>query len=71
MRGGEVANFRRNKILSNVTFVILFLVCLGAYTPERLGDFSWSGVSLGILFLYHFLPLQWLAVVSTCSLSIF
>ncbi|XP_064615335.1 transmembrane protein 164-like [Liolophura sinensis] len=53
-----------------IVTVPCYLMSLGgAYTPERLGDFSWSGVSLGILFLYHFLPLQWLAVVSHVNLN--
>ena len=36
----------------------------GVYIPEDLRDFSWSSMALGILYLYHFIPLQILAVVS-------
>ncbi|CAL4129140.1 unnamed protein product, partial [Meganyctiphanes norvegica] len=36
----------------------------GVYTVEDLKDFSWTIMSLGILLLYHFLPLQWLSMVA-------
>lgn len=30
----------------------------GAYTAEDLGDWSWQGLSYGVILLYHFLFLQ-------------
>ncbi|KAH9487905.1 hypothetical protein Btru_067429 [Bulinus truncatus] len=39
------------------------------YIPERIGDFSWAMVACGILFLYHFIPLQLLAYVSHVNLN--
>lgn len=35
----------------------------GIYTIERMADFNWSLAASGLLFAYHFLPLQLLAVV--------
>lgn len=41
----------------------------GVYTVEDLKDFSWTIMSLGILLLYHFLPLQWLSMVAEVNLN--
>ncbi|KAI8772294.1 transmembrane protein 164 [Biomphalaria glabrata] len=47
-----------------------YLMSLGdPYIPERLNDFSWSMVAFGLLFLYHFIPLQMLAYVSHVNLN--
>ncbi|XP_077987796.1 transmembrane protein 164-like [Glandiceps talaboti] len=35
--------------------------CGGAFTPEPFSDFCWVGWTTGIIFMYHFLPLQGLA----------
>ncbi|GFN85948.1 transmembrane protein 164 [Plakobranchus ocellatus] len=39
------------------------------FIPEKLSDFSWSMTSFGLLFLYHFIPLQVLAYVSQVNLN--
>ncbi|XP_070173919.1 transmembrane protein 164-like isoform X2 [Littorina saxatilis] len=40
-----------------------YLMSLGdPYIPERLGDFSWAAMTFGVAFLYHFIPLQILAM---------
>ncbi|CAL1535852.1 unnamed protein product [Lymnaea stagnalis] len=39
------------------------------FIPERLGDFSWSMISFGFLFIYHFLPLQLVAYASQVNLN--
>ncbi|XP_025078536.1 transmembrane protein 164-like isoform X1 [Pomacea canaliculata] len=40
-----------------------YLMHLGdPYIPERLGDFSWAAMAGGLLFIYHFCPLQLLAL---------
>jgi hypothetical protein len=46
--------------------MIIFCLFLGVYTPEPLWDFSWAAVSVGNMYMYHFITLQYLAYVSTC-----
>merc|ERR1712002_219324 len=41
----------------------------GVYTVENLKDMSWTVMSLGILILYHFLPMQWLSMVAEVNLN--
>ncbi|KAK3095813.1 hypothetical protein FSP39_019515 [Pinctada imbricata] len=41
----------------------------GVYTTEPLLDFSWAQVSLGLLYVYHFIPLQYLAYQSKVNLN--
>lgn len=41
----------------------------GAYTVERLGDFSWSIMSTGIQCLYSFVGLQAIALLTTMNLN--
>ncbi|XP_046573143.1 transmembrane protein 164-like isoform X1 [Haliotis rubra] len=41
----------------------------GAYIPENILDFTWGFMSLGILYIYHFVPLQLLAYFSTVNLN--
>ncbi|XP_052215002.1 transmembrane protein 164-like isoform X2 [Dreissena polymorpha] len=36
----------------------------GVYTPEKLRDMSWGILSLGWLYFFHFVPLNYLAVVN-------
>ena len=43
----------------------------GVYTAEPLLDFSWSRVSLGLLYVYHFIPLQYLAYVSNTVYTLY
>jgi hypothetical protein len=45
------------------------LRCGGVYTTEGYGDFSWTILTLGLLFIYHWLPLQYLALKSLVNLS--
>lgn len=53
------------KILSSCILMSLHLYYFeGPYIPELLGDFSWVIFTLGLLFLYHWLPLQILAMVN-------
>ncbi|XP_050389357.2 transmembrane protein 164 [Patella vulgata] len=50
--------------------VPLYLLRMGGvYIPEKLNDFSWSLVALGILFIYHFIPLQIGALISHVNLN--
>lgn len=45
-------------------------VVLGVYTPEKLKDMSWALLSLGWLYFFHFVPLNYLAVVSNKSYTL-
>ncbi|KAL8600009.1 hypothetical protein ACOMHN_057778 [Nucella lapillus] len=47
-----------------------YLMHLGdPYIPERLSDFSWASMTFGLLFLYHFIPLQLLAIGTQVNLN--
>jgi hypothetical protein len=48
---------------------IYLLRLRGAYTPEPFSDFSWVSFTLGLLLIYHFLPLQCLALLSLVNLN--
>lgn len=41
----------------------------GVYTPEKLSDMSWALLSLGWLYFFHFVPLNYLAVLSQVNLN--
>ncbi|KAF2364032.1 Transmembrane protein 164 [Trinorchestia longiramus] len=41
----------------------------GVYTIEDLSDMSWTFLSTGIIFLYHFLPLQAIGLMSEVNLN--
>lgn len=41
----------------------------GVYTPEPLQDLSWAVVSVGNMYIYHFITLQYLAYVSKVNLN--
>ncbi|XP_045200551.2 transmembrane protein 164-like [Mercenaria mercenaria] len=41
----------------------------GVYTPEKLSDMSWTLLSLGWLYFFHFVPLNYLAVLSQVNLN--
>ncbi|KAK3609705.1 hypothetical protein CHS0354_011392 [Potamilus streckersoni] len=41
----------------------------GVYTAEPLWDLSWSILSIGCLYLYHFMPMQYLAVLTRVNLN--
>lgn len=41
----------------------------GVYTPEKLSDMSWALLSLGWLYFFHFVPLNYLAVLSHVNLN--
>ncbi|WAR28421.1 TM164-like protein [Mya arenaria] len=41
----------------------------GVYTPEKLSDMSWGLLSLGWLYFFHFVPLNYLAVLSQVNLN--
>ncbi|KAK3872205.1 hypothetical protein Pcinc_022709 [Petrolisthes cinctipes] len=41
----------------------------GVYTVESVRDMSWTVMSLGILLLYHFLPLQMIGVAAEVNLN--
>ncbi|XP_052214999.1 transmembrane protein 164-like isoform X1 [Dreissena polymorpha] len=41
----------------------------GVYTPEKLRDMSWGILSLGWLYFFHFVPLNYLAVISQVNLN--
>ena len=49
-----------------VFIVVCNCFCQGVYTVERITDMSWLLLSLGMLFIYHYIVLQGLALVS-CS----
>nr|KAG5701425.1 hypothetical protein BaRGS_032757 [Batillaria attramentaria] len=47
-----------------------YLMHLGdPYIPERLSDFSWAATTFGLLFIYHFFPLQLLAMATQVNLN--
>ena len=39
----------------------------GVYTAEKISDMSWAFLSLGWLYFFHFVPLNYLAVVSSSN----
>lgn len=41
----------------------------GPFTVETMGDFTWVIFTLGVLFIYHWLPLQLLAMLSLVNLN--
>jgi hypothetical protein len=41
----------------------------GVYVAEAYSDFSWTMLTMGLLFIYHWLPLQSLALMSLVNLS--
>jgi len=41
----------------------------GAYTPEPLGDYSWIHLTIGILLIYHWMPLQFFALISHVNVN--
>ncbi|RUS91075.1 hypothetical protein EGW08_001203 [Elysia chlorotica] len=58
--------------LQHILMLIIPFYCLyvgDPFIPEKLGDFSWAMTSFGLLFLYHFIPLQFLAYVSQVNLN--
>ncbi|KFM77106.1 Transmembrane protein 164, partial [Stegodyphus mimosarum] len=50
-------------------FYLLRTGVAGIYTVERLDDMSWAVLTLGLLFLYHFLPLQILGMITQVNLN--
>lgn len=48
----------------------LYLTRLGVYAVEPLRDFSWSTAASAIFFVYHFVPLQLIAVVRILSVQL-
>ncbi|XP_067122259.1 transmembrane protein 164 [Centruroides vittatus] len=52
-----------------IPFYLLRTGMNGAYTVECLKDFSWTAMTLGILFLYHFILLQILGIVTQVNLN--
>lgn len=50
-------------ILWLMAYVFVMFSVLGPYTLEAMGDFTWVIFTLGLLFIYHWLPLQLLAMV--------
>lgn len=47
-----------------------YLMHLGdPYIPERLADFTWVATTFGFLFIYHFFPLQLLAMATQVNLN--
>lgn len=52
-----------------IPFYLLRTGMNGAYTVESLKDFSWTVMTLGFLFLYHFLLLQILGIVTQVNLN--
>lgn len=58
--------------LQHVLMLVIPFYCLwlgDPFIPEKLGDFSWAMTSFGLLFLYHFIPLQFLAYISQVNLN--
>ncbi|KAH3804209.1 hypothetical protein DPMN_132491 [Dreissena polymorpha] len=62
----------------NVNFIQYILMMIipyylmsvgGVYTPEKLRDMSWGILSLGWLYFFHFVPLNYLAVISQVNLN--
>lgn len=41
----------------------------GIYTCEEMHDFSWASIGIGIIFIYHFIPLQIIASLSGVNLN--
>lgn len=51
----------------HVSHLALFIPFLGVYTTEPMGDINWSVMAFGLLFIYHFIPLQVLGMVSSLA----
>lgn len=50
--------------------VPVYLLRLGGiYTCEDMNDLSWASVAIGIIFIYHFVPLQIIASLSQVNLN--
>ncbi len=59
-----VSKFKRLKMITSEMMTLHFSNCLaGVYTPEPLTDWSWPTLTASLLFLYHWLAVQWLANV--------
>lgn len=67
--------FSKSKTLMNLSFLSstvysqfrpynVFLWFVGSYTAEPVHDFSWALVSMGVLYIIYFVPVQYLAYVS-------
>ena len=52
-------------VLNNVSLCAYIIA--GPYRAEKLTDMSWAFLSLGWLYFFHFVPLNYLAVVSVIA----
>lgn len=73
-----VINTRLLPFETEVYFIQHFLMMIipyylirvgGVYTAERVSDMSWAFLSLGWLYFFHFVPLNYIAVLSQVNLN--
>lgn len=67
LRSGKTSGITR--YICTYQFNPLWIVFLGAYTIEDLGDFKWTKIGTAFMLFYHFVLLSPLSIVSASAVQ--